>query len=464
MLVIFDTHARAKREFIPLKPKQVGMYVCGMTVYDRCHIGHARVMVVFDMVVRYLSSQGYSVNYVRNITDIDDKIIARAAKNQESIQSLTERFIEFMHDDAAALGCLPPTSEPRATECVGDMVAMIETLIGKGHAYRAANGDVYFDVSTFERYGALSNRNPEDLRAGARVEVDEAKTDPLDFVLWKAEKPGDPSWNASFGAGRPGWHIECSAMSTRALGATFDIHGGGQDLQFPHHENEIAQSECSTGHPYVNYWMHNGFVRINEEKMSKSLDNFFTVEQVRANYHPEVIRFFVLASHYRSPLNYSDQNLDAARASLSRWYTAMKGMATQGAVLEAVIAQFNAVMNDDFNTPEALALVFEQISELNRLKLSTSPDDQARANAVAATLHQIGQVLNLGQNAPDDFLRWAPAHAVLLDDEAIQARIKEREAARHNRDFARSDAIRDELLAAGIVLEDAAGKTTWRRV
>jgi cysteinyl-tRNA synthetase len=463
MLVIYDTHARAKREFIPIVPNKVGMYVCGMTVYDRCHIGHARVMVVFDMVVRYLEFQGYTVNYVRNITDIDDKIIARAAQNKESIQSLTERFIQLMHDDAAALGCLPPTSEPRATEAVGDMVALIETLIGKGHAYRAENGDVYFDVSSFARYGELSHRKLDDLRAGARVEVDEGKADPLDFVLWKAEKPGDPSWAAPFGAGRPGWHIECSAMSTRALGATFDIHGGGQDLQFPHHENEIAQSECATGKPYVNYWMHNGFVRINEEKMSKSLDNFFTVEQVRANYHPEVIRFFVLSSHYRSPLNYSDQNLDAARASLSRWYTAIKDVATDAPVLDAVMARFVSAMNDDFNTPEALAIVFEQISELNRLKLSANPTDQAFALRVAATLAAIGQVLNLGRNNSDDFLRWAPTLPNTLTDEAIEQRIAERLAARQNRDFARSDAIRDELQAGGVVLEDAAGKTTWRR-
>ena len=453
MLVIYDSHARAKREFVPIKPKTVGMYVCGMTVYDRCHIGHARVMVVFDMVVRYLRASGYVVHYVRNITDIDDKIIARAAQNRESIRSLTERYIEAMHDDAAALGCLPPSAEPRATESVGDMVAMIESLIDSGHAYRASNGDVYFDVSTFERYGELSNRNPEDLRAGARVEVDEAKTDPLDFVLWKAEKPGDPSWDAPFGPGRPGWHIECSAMSTRALGATFDIHGGGQDLQFPHHENEIAQSECATGHHYVNYWMHNGFVRINEEKMSKSLGNFFTVAEVMKQYHPEVIRLFVLSSHYRSPLNYSDQNLDAARTSLSRWYTAIKDAPTDGTPNPEVMARFNTVMDDDFNTPEALAIVFEQISELNRSKDSNC----------AATIQAIGEILNLGQHDPESFLRWAPSSLDQLSDEAIEQKISERAEARANKDFAASDRIRDELQAAGIVLEDKAGQTTWRR-
>ncbi|HUX83459.1 MAG TPA: cysteine--tRNA ligase [Halothiobacillus sp.] len=465
MLVIYDTHARKKREFIPLNPQEVRMYVCGMTVYDRCHIGHARVMVVFDMVTRYLRQLGFKVTYVRNITDIDDKIIARAAQNQESIQALTERYIVAMHADAAALGCLPPDLEPRATESVGDMVAMIEALIDRGHAYRANNGDVYFDVSTFDRYGELSGRQLEDLRAGARVEIDEAKTDPLDFVLWKAAKPGDPSWSASFGAGRPGWHIECSAMSTKALGNQFDIHGGGQDLQFPHHENEIAQSECATGCHYVNYWMHNGFVRINEEKMSKSLGNFFTVADVMARYPAEVIRFFILNSHYRSPLNYSEQNLDAARASLSRWYTAMKAAPSGGQPLEEIMTRFYTVMNDDFNTPEALALIFDQISELNRLKTSDQHVDQQRAAQHVATLQAMGRILNLGQQEPDHFLRWAPVenHDEGLDNAAIEQKIAERSAARSSRDFAASDRIRDELLAAGIILEDSAGVTTWRR-
>lgn len=454
MLHIYDSKARALRAFVPRVPHQVGMYVCGMTVYDRCHIGHARVMVVFDMVVRYLQSIGFSVNYVRNITDIDDKIIARAAENRESIQSLTDRFIGLMHDDAAALGCQPPTAEPRATEHVGSMVAMIETLIERGHAYRAANGDVYFDVSTFERYGALSNRALDDLRAGARVAVDEAKDDPLDFVLWKAPKPGDPSWDAPFGEGRPGWHIECSAMSTQLLGASFDIHGGGQDLQFPHHENEIAQSECATGHPYVNYWMHNGFVRINEEKMSKSLGNFFSVAEVMARYHPEVIRFFVLNSHYRSPLNYSDANLDAARASLTRWYQALADAPPLDGVMSdaALMARFHTVMDDDFNTPQALAVVFEAITEWHK----------RQDPAVLAAAQAIGAVLNLGQRSPWEFLRWAPPTEG-LSDALIEQKIAERTAARQRKDFAESDRLRDELAGAGVVLEDKAGQTTWRR-
>ncbi|WP_407276716.1 cysteine--tRNA ligase [Halothiobacillus sp. DCM-1] len=459
MLHIYDSKERTKRRFIPRISNQVGMYVCGMTVYDRCHIGHARVMVVFDMVVRYLQASGYTVRYIRNITDIDDKIIARAAENRESIQALTERYIAFMHDDAAALGCQPPSAEPRATEHVGGMIAMIETLIEKGHAYRAANGDVYFDVSTFPAYGALSHRKPEDLRAGVRVEIDEAKTDPLDFVLWKAPKAGDPHWEAPFGEGRPGWHIECSAMSTQLLGDSFDIHGGGQDLQFPHHENEIAQSECATGHPYVNYWMHNGFVRINEEKMSKSLGNFFSVAEVMARYHPEVIRYFVLASHYRSPLNYSDANLEAARASLMRWYQALADAPVLSGIapLPEPMARFRAAMDDDFNTPEALAVVFECIAQWNR----------QRDPAWLATAQAMGEILNLGQHPPAQFLRWVPATGAageqVMTDAEIEQKISERNAARQNKDFARSDAIRDELAAAGVVLEDKAGVTTWRR-
>jgi cysteinyl-tRNA synthetase len=460
MLAIYDTLSRSKREFVPIEPGKVRLYVCGMTVYDECHIGHARVMVVFDMVVRYLQQRGFNVTYVRNITDIDDKIIRRAHENNESIAELTDRYITAMREDADALGCLPPTEEPRATDSVDDMIAMIETLIERGHAYRADNGDVYFDVSSFERYGSLSGRHPEDLRAGARVEVDEAKSDPLDFVLWKAAKPDEPTWDASFGPGRPGWHIECSAMSTKALGNTFDIHGGGMDLQFPHHENEIAQSECATGCHFVNYWMHNGFVRINEEKMSKSLGNFFTVREVMKRYHPEVIRLFILMSHYRSPLNYSDQNLDAARATLTRWYTAMKGIVTTAEPQPEVIERFLEVMDDDFNTPEALALIFEQIAELNRLR----DTDFEQASRHAATVRELGGILNLGQLYPDSFLHWGPGgEEDALDDATINNLIASRSEARQSRNFAEADRIRDELEAAGIILEDSAGQTTWRR-
>jgi len=459
MLRIFDTEARKKREFIPIEPGKVRMYVCGMTVYDYCHVGHARVMVVFDMVVRYLRHRGFDVTYVRNITDIDDKIIARANERGEDIFSLTQRFINAMHEDADALGCLRPNHEPRATDSIDGMLKMIGTLIEKGHAYRADNGDVYFDVSSFEDYGRLSGRHPEDLRAGARVEIGEAKDDPLDFVLWKAAKPGEPSWDSPWGPGRPGWHIECSAMSNEYLGPHFDIHGGGQDLQFPHHENEIAQSEAAHGCHYVNYWMHNGFVRINEEKMSKSLGNFFTVREVLKSYHPEVLRLFILGSHYRSPLNYSDQNLDAARAALSRLYTALKEVEPQGEALPEVITRFEELMDDDFNTPEAIALLFEQASEVNRLRGS----DPKQAARHAATMKTIGSILGLLQGEPEAFLHWAPAAEGQLSDDQIQALIDQRQAARKEKNWAESDRIRDELAAAGIVLEDGPDGTTWRR-
>jgi len=459
MLRIFDTEARKKREFIPIEPGKVRMYVCGMTVYDYCHVGHARVMVVFDMVVRYLRHRGFDVTYVRNITDIDDKIIARANEKGEDIFSLTQRFIDAMHEDADALGCLRPDHEPRATDSIDSMLKMIGTLIEKGHAYRADNGDVYFDVSSFEGYGRLSGRQPEELRAGARVEIGEAKDDPLDFVLWKAAKPGEPSWDSPWGPGRPGWHIECSAMSTEYLGPHFDIHGGGQDLQFPHHENEIAQSEAAHGCHYVNYWMHNGFVRINEEKMSKSLGNFFTVREVLKSYHPEVLRLFILGSHYRSPLNYSDQNLDAARAALSRLYTALKEVKPQGEALPEVITRFEELMDDDFNTPEAIALLFEQASEVNRLRGS----DPKQAARHAATMKTIGGILGLLQNEPEAFLHWAPATEGQLSEDQIQALIDQRQAARKEKNWAESDRIRDELAAAGIVLEDGPDGTTWRR-
>ncbi|MFP4154862.1 MAG: cysteine--tRNA ligase [Halothiobacillaceae bacterium] len=459
MLRIFDTEAREKREFVPIEPGKIRMYVCGMTVYDYCHIGHARVMVVFDTVVRHLRHRGYAVTYVRNVTDIDDKIIRRAGENGEDIRTLTDRFIAAMHEDAAALGCLPPDHEPRATDSVDAMLTMIGTLVDKGHAYRAEKGDVYFDVSSFKGYGRLSGRHPEDLRAGARVEIGEAKDDPLDFVLWKAAKPGEPAWDSPWGPGRPGWHIECSAMSEQLLGAHFDIHGGGQDLQFPHHENEIAQSEAAHGCRFVNYWMHNGFVRINEEKMSKSLGNFFTVREVLRSYHPEVVRMFILGSHYRSPLNYSDQNLDSARAALTRLYTALKDVPPADNPIPEVMARFDAFMDDDFATPEALSLLFEQASEANRLKAT----DLVTAQRHAATLQAMGDILGLLQHEATGFLHWAPQADDGLNDEQIEVLIARRLEARKARDWAEADRIRDELTEAGIQLEDGPAGTTWRR-
>ena len=361
MLKLFNSLTRKKEEFVPIQPGKVRMYVCGMTVYDLCHLGHARVLVVFDVIVRHLRSLGYDVTYVRNITDIDDKIIARAQQNGEDIADLTERFIKAMHEDAAALGVQPPDAEPRATDSMDSILEMIGRLIDKGYAYQGENGDVFYAVGKFDGYGQLSGKRVEELRAGARVDVDQAKRDPLDFVLWKSAKAGEPGWPSPWGEGRPGWHIECSAMSTDCLGNHFDIHGGGMDLQFPHHENEIAQSEGATGEHFVNYWIHNGFVQVDEEKMSKSLGNFFTVREILQRYRPEEIRYFILSSHYRSPLHYSDDNLDQARGALQRLYTALRGSAVNDdAALDADYEErFRAAMNDDFNTPEALAVLFD---------------------------------------------------------------------------------------------------------
>jgi cysteinyl-tRNA synthetase len=461
MLQIYNSLTRQKEDFVPIEPGKVRMYVCGMTVYDLCHLGHARVLVVFDVVVRHLRALGYEVTYVRNITDIDDKIIQRAHENGEPIDALTGRFITAMHEDAEALGVLPPDLEPRATTSMDEIIAMIETLVAKGYAYAAGNGDVYYDVSRFEGYGRLSGKNPEDLRAGARVEVAEAKDDPLDFVLWKAAKPGEPSWPSPWGAGRPGWHIECSAMSTQCLGNHFDIHGGGMDLQFPHHENEIAQSEGATGCHFVNYWIHNGFVQVDEEKMSKSLGNFFTVREILARYQPEEVRYFILASHYRSPLNYSDDNLDKARAALTRLYTALRGV-PPGESLEDSEYQrrFAAAMDDDFNTAEALAVLFELARELNRAREAGTGE----ASRLAATLVRLGDRLGILQADPNQYLRGQPVRATGgLEDEEIEARIQARLDARARKDWAEADRIRDALQAAGIQLEDAAGTTRWRR-
>ncbi|TPW16930.1 MAG: cysteinyl-tRNA synthetase, partial [Halothiobacillaceae bacterium] len=402
MLHIHNSFTGQKELFKTIEPGKVGMYVCGMTVYDYCHIGHARVLVVFDVVVRYLREQGYRVTYVRNITDIDDKIINRAAENGEPMGALTERFIRAMHEDSAALGVLPPDIEPRATTSMAEIIAMIETLITKGYAYASSKGDVYYDVSRFERYGALARENLEDQRAGARVEVNDQKEDPLDFVLWKAAKPGEPSWSSPWGEGRPGWHIECSAMSIQSLGSHFDIHGGGSDLKFPHHENEIAQSEAATGCHFVNFWMHNGFVQINDEKMSKSLGNFFTVREVLKQYRAEVVRYFILSSHYRSPLNYSTDNLHHAQTALERFYTALRGVVlTAGNGDETYRQRFYVAMNDDFNTPEALSVLFDIARELNRAKES----GDGRAADLAVTLKNLGGIIGILQDDAERFLK-----------------------------------------------------------
>ena len=433
---------------MPLRPGEVRMYVCGMTVYDHCHLGHARMLVAFDVVARYLRASGYRLTYVRNITDIDDKIIKRAHENGESIEALTERFIRANDEDFAALGLLKPEHEPRATHSVSGMIRMIGELISRGHAYAAANGDVYYDVSSFEGYGRLSGKDPRELLAGSRVEVDEAKDDPLDFVLWKAAKPGEPWWDSPWGKGRPGWHIECSVMSTELLGTRFDIHGGGEDLQFPHHENEIAQSEGAHPGRFVNYWMHNAFVQVDREKMSKSLGNFFTVREILRKYDPEVVRFFILRAHYRSPLNHADANLDDAKASLTRLYTALKDQKIENQEIdwaEAHARRFKAAMDDDFGTPEAVAVLFELANRVN-----------AGEKSLGAQLRGLGGVLGLLQRDPNQFL------AGKAESWILQA-IAEREAARKRKDYAAADRIRQELLGKGIVLEDQGGKTTWRR-
>ena len=464
MLKIHNSQTRKKEVFTPIEPGKVKMYVCGMTVYDLCHLGHARVLVVFDAVTRYLRFSGYDVKYVRNVTDIDDKIIARANESGEDFTALTKRFIQAMHEDAAELGVLPPDEEPCATTSMRDIINMVQTLIDKGHAYTAKNendaqGDVYFDVSTFESYGKLSGKKLEDLRAGERVAVDERKDDPLDFVLWKAAKPGEPSWDSPWGKGRPGWHIECSAMSTCCLGNHFDIHGGGQDLQFPHHENEIAQSEAATGEKFVNLWMHNGFVRIDNEKMSKSLGNFFTVREILKLYKGEEIRYFVLASQYRSPLNYSDQLLDTARTALSRLYNTLRDLdvAEDYDENDEAVTKFKQAMDDDFNTPEALAVIFDLANQVNKLR---ETDLDAAAKKVAV-LKKLANVLGLLEQDPEQFL-----HAGAADNDSnvdIDALIEARNTARENKDWAEADRIRDELDAMGIVLEDKDGKTVWRR-
>jgi cysteinyl-tRNA synthetase len=475
MLQIFNSLTRRKEEFKSIEPGKVRMYVCGMTVYDYCHVGHARAMVVFDVVVRWLRVKGYDVTYVRNITDIDDKIIHRAQENGEDFQTLTARFIAAMREDLAALNILPPTHEPCATEAMTDMLAMIQTLLDKGFAYVGTTGDVYYDVSRFARYGQLANKKLEDLRAGSRIDVEDAKDDPLDFVLWKAAKPGEPSWPSPWGAGRPGWHIECSAMSTHCLGAHFDIHGGGMDLKFPHHENEIAQSEAASGHRYVNFWMHNGFVQVDDEKMSKSLGNFFTVREVLQRYRPEEVRLFILSSHYRGPLNYSDENLEHAKASLKRLYTALRGLPlVEAPVVKEWQTRFEQAMDDDFNTPEALAVLFDLAREINRLRT----ENEASAARLSVTLRRLGEFVGLLQNNPEGFFQGvsmdipsakfsltahAPEITITLAKERIEALIAERAAARQAKNWAEADRVRALLHAAGVVLEDTAKGTLWRR-
>ncbi len=462
-LHIHNSLTGKKELFTPITPGKIGIYVCGMTVYDYCHLGHARVMVVFDVVVRYLRMLGYNVTYVRNVTDIDDKIIKRATENNEPIDALTQRFIDAMHEDECALGVLPPDIEPRATDSIDGIVRLVQVLIEKGYAYPAANGDVYYDVSRFEHYGALSGKRLEDLRAGSRVDVDEAKDDPLDFVLWKSAKPGEPSWPSPWGTGRPGWHIECSAMSCHSLGEHFDIHGGGMDLKFPHHENEIAQSEAASGHRFVNVWMHNGFVQIDNEKMSKSLGNFFTVRDVLKRYKPEVVRYFILGSHYRGPLHYSPEHLDNAKAALGRFYMALRGFeaVAKGELPDAGYEQrFNAAMLDDFNTAEALAVLFDLVRDINRLRV----EDAVQAARLAGTLRTLGGILGLLQSDPESFFKVElEANISTISSTEVGELILQRNAARSSKNWKESDRLRDALKERGILLEDGATGTTWRR-
>ena len=462
MLKLYNTLARDKLDFIPIEPNKVRMYVCGMTVYDYCHLGHARVMVVFDMVYRWLKKSGYNVTYVRNITDIDDKIIRRAAQNNESIHVLTQRFIDAMHEDADALGVQRPDHEPRATQYVPEMLQMIAQLEARGLAYLATDGDVNYAVRKFDGYGKLAGKSLEDLRAGERVEVTDNKNDPLDFVLWKhskEEEAEEVKWESKWGSGRPGWHIECSAMASKLLGEHFDIHGGGADLQFPHHENEIAQSEGAHQCQFVNYWMHNGFVRVDNEKMSKSLGNFFTIREVLKQYDPEVVRFFILRAHYRSPLNYSDAHLDDAKKALDRLYTALKSEEGRGegrALVdwnEAYAARFKSAMDDDFNTVEALAVLFDLANEVNR----------SQSAELAAQLKSLGAVLGLLERDPTEFLQGGSV-AQGVDEALIAAQIVARNEAKLAKNYAEADRIRKVLLAEGIVLEDSAAGTNWRRL
>lgn len=460
MLKIFNTLSRQKEEFKPIHAGKVGMYVCGVTIYDLCHIGHGRTFVAFDVVARYLRYLGYSLNYVRNVTDVDDKIIRRAAENHETCDQLTERMLAEMHADFDALLIDRPDSEPRATQHIAEIIEITQRLLDRDHAYVASNGDVMFSIDSDPQYGLLSRQDLEQLQAGARVEIDDVKRNPMDFVLWKMSKPGEPSWQSPWGPGRPGWHIECSAMNCKQLGTHFDIHGGGSDLMFPHHENEIAQSSCAHDGPYVNYWMHSGMVMIDKEKMSKSLDNFFTIRDVLGHYDAETVRYFLMSGHYRSQLNYSEENLKQARTALERLYTALRGTDANAAPAggEAFEARFREAMDDDFNTPEAYSALFDLAREVNRLK----GEDMAAASGMAAELRKLANVLGLLQQEPEQFLQGG---AQVDDGEVaeIEALIKQRNEARAAKDWALADAARDRLNEMNIVLEDGPQGNTWRR-
>lgn len=462
MLQIYNSLTHRKETFQPLIPGKVSLYVCGVTIYDYCHIGHARTYVAFDVVVRYLRYRGYEVTFVRNVTDVDDKIIQRAEESQLDIEAITEQFLTYMHEDFDALNLLRPTVEPRVTTHMDEIIALIKLLLEKKHAYIADSGDVLFAVNSFADYGKLSGQALEQLQAGARVAVSEGKNNPLDFVLWKQAKAGEPSWSSPWGEGRPGWHIECSAMSSKHLGTHFDIHGGGSDLQFPHHENEIAQSSCAHDTPYVNYWMHTGMVQVDEEKMSKSLGNFFTIRDVLTTYDAETVRFFLLSGHYRSQLNYSESHLTQARASLERLYTALRGVDVR-LVSDAVRAQYSprfcAALDDDFNVPEAMSVIFELAREVNRLR-AAGATEQPLAAELAGLMREFGAVLGILEQTPEQFLRGEQAQ----DDVAtIEALIAQRNAARAAKDWAGADAARDTLQAMGVVLEDTSEGTQWRR-
>ena len=459
MLKIYNTLSKKKEEFQPIDANQVGIYVCGMTVYDFCHMGHARVMVMFDVITRHLRRNFPSVKYVRNITDIDDKIITRAIENNEDIYSLTNRFIDAMHEDEKSLGVLSPDIEPRATDSIDKMIEMIESLSNKGLAYQGTNGDVFYSVRKFTEYGKLSGKNLDDLMAGARVDVESHKKDPLDFVLWKKAKSDEPSWESPWGSGRPGWHIECSAMSNHFISNHFDIHGGGMDLTFPHHENEIAQSEGANNCKFVNTWMHVGFVNIDDEKMSKSLNNFFTIRDVLKTYDGEALRYFLISSHYRSPLNYSETNIESAQSALLRLYNAIKGLNHHSVNPELIEVdyetRFNAALNDDFNTPMALSILFEIAKQIN-IERTTNPK---KASALSSQLIKLGNYIGILNHNADKYLKQGSD----LSESEISKKIDQREAARNSKDFAMSDQIRDELLELGIILEDSANGTTWRR-